>query len=241
MDLLFALTSPTQLAAAAVVTIAASFVKGATGFAMPMIMISGLATFLPAELALAMLIIPTLLANLVQAFGDGIRAALSSAREFRRYLIIVLLFIALSAQLVSVLPQHVLFLTLGIPITGFAIWQFLGKQLHVKPQWRGRVEIIVGTIAGVTGGLSGVWGPPTVAYLTAIQASKNDSVRVQGVVYLAGACVLTLAHIKSGVLNAQTAPLSALMVLPAALGMWIACRPVARWTKSASAAGHWWC
>lgn len=60
-----------------------------------------------------------------------------------------------------------------------------------------------------------------MAYLTAIQASKNDSVRVQGVVYLAGACVLTLAHIKSGVLNAQTAPLSALMVLPAALGMWI--------------------
>lgn len=112
----------------------------------------------------------------------------------------------------------------GCRSPGFAIWQLLGKKLHVAPEWRGRVEIIVGTIAGITGGLSGVWGPPTVAYLTAIQASKGDSVRVQGVVYLAGACVLILAHLKSGVLNAQTAPLSALMVLPAAVGMGLGMR-----------------
>lgn len=224
MDVMFALITPTQLALAALVTILAGFVKGATGFAMPMIMISGLATFLSAELALAMLLIPTFLANLVQAFGNGLRAALSSAREFWRYLVIVLVFIALSAQLVSVLPQPVLFLALGIPITGFTIWQLLGKKLEVPPELRGRVEIIVGTIAGITGGLSGVWGPPTVAYLTAIQASKADSVRVQGVVYLAGACVLIMAHINSGVLNTQTAPLSALMVVPAAIGMGVGMR-----------------
>jgi len=58
-------------AAAATVTLVASFVKGAVGFALPMIMISGLATFMPAEQALATLIIPTLLANLWQGLRGG--------------------------------------------------------------------------------------------------------------------------------------------------------------------------
>lgn len=224
MDQAFSLTTPTELVAAMAITVLASFVKGAIGFALPMIMISGLATFLSAELALALLIIPTLLANVIQAFGDGLRAALASARVYRRYLVIVLAFIALSAQLVAILPSAVLFFTLGLPITGFAIWQLLGKRLEVGPSWRGPVEIVVASIARFTGGLSGVWGPPTVAYLTMIGAAKDDSVRVQGVIYLSGACVLTVAHINSGVLNAHTAPLSLFMVLPASVGLWIGMR-----------------
>ena len=37
--------------------------------------------------------------------------------------------------------------------------------------------------------------------------------------FLLGAVALTVAHLGSGVLNAQTLPLSALMVIPAMLGM----------------------
>jgi hypothetical protein len=36
--------------------------------------------------------------------------------------------------------------------------------------------------------------------------------------------VLTVAHIGSGVLNAQTAPASALLVIPAMVGMWLGFR-----------------
>ena len=43
--------------------------------------------------------------------------------------------------------------------------------------------------------------------------------RVQGVVFLLGAVILTGAHLASGVLNAQTLPLSALLVLPGLAGM----------------------
>lgn len=216
---MFSVLSPAELMAAFAVTVVASFVKGAIGFALPMIMISGLASFISGELALAMLLIPTLLTNIIQAFSSGLRAALASARAFWRYLVIVLIFIALSAQLVSIISQSIMFLCLGISITGFAAWQLAGRRLSVSTKWRGTVEVCVATLAGFIGGLSGVWGPPTVAYLTMINAAKEDSVRVQGVIYLSGACILTLAHINSGVLNAQTAPLSFAMVIPAAIGM----------------------
>ncbi|WP_172327810.1 sulfite exporter TauE/SafE family protein [Mangrovicoccus sp. HB161399] len=220
MDLtLFWPTGPAGLIAAVAITVLAAFVKGATGFAMPMIMISGLATFLPGEFALALLIVPTLVTNVIQAFGGGLDHAVDAAKRYWRYIAIVLVFIAGSAQLVSVLPQTLLFLALGTAITGFALWQLSGRRLSVPPHLKTRIEVAVGMIAGVIGGLSGVWGPPTVAYLSASGATKNESVRVQGVVYFAGACVLTLAHLRSGVLNAQTLPLSAAMVAPAMVGL----------------------
>ena len=45
------------------VTLFAGFVKGAVGFAMPMIMVSAFSSFLPPETALAGLILPTLISN----------------------------------------------------------------------------------------------------------------------------------------------------------------------------------
>ncbi len=74
------------------------------------------------------------------------------------------------------------------------------------------------------GGLSGVWGPPTVAYLTALKTPKHDQIRIQGVIYGLGAVALFGAHLSSGILNRETLTLSALLVLPAVLGMLVGFR-----------------
>jgi len=74
------------------------------------------------------------------------------------------------------------------------------------------------------GGLSGVWGPPTVAYLTALGTDKRASMRIQGVIYGTGSVVLSAAHLNSGVLNAATLPVSAALVIPALVGTWIGFR-----------------
>ncbi len=219
MDLVFNTLPPALLAFAVVVTLFAGFVKGAVGFALPMIMISGLGSFLPPEVALAALILPTVVANVWQALRDGIAAALASVWRFRLYMVIVLIFIAGSAQLVRVLPSWSLYLILGVPVTLFALAQLFGWQLTLKPEHQRRAEVIIGAFAGFVGGMSGVWGPPTVAYLTAIHTPKAEQMRVQGVVYGAGAVVLLAAHLQSGVLNSETAPLSVLLLVPAMIGM----------------------
>ncbi len=209
------------LTAAAAVTLAASFVKGAVGFALPMIMISGLASFMPAETALAMLIIPTLLANLWQGFRGGLPQVMSVLREFRLYLGVLLVVIALSAQLVTSLPPGAMYLVLGVPIIAFSLLQLLGWAPRVPPRRRWAADLGIGVLAGLSGGLSGVWGPPTVLYLTAIDAAKARAIAMQGVVYGAGAVVLLLSHLRSGLMNAETIPLSLAMVPPMAVGLWI--------------------
>ncbi len=228
MEMIFGGLTGGLILAAFAITVLAGFVKGAVGFAMPMIMISGLASILPPETALAALIMPTVVSNVIQGFRNGLAAAWASMKRFKLYLAIVLVFILGAAQLVTILPGWALFLILGVPITLFAITQLLGWQLRIAPEHRTRAEVIVGAFAGFIGGISGVWGPPTVAYLTAMETPKDEQMRVQGVIYGAGAVMLLLAHIQSGVLNAATAPLSFTMLIPAmigmAAGMWVSDR-----------------
>ncbi len=83
---------------AGAVALLAGFVKGVVGFAMPMIMISGLATLIAPDLALAMLILPTVATNLWQAGREGFGEAFGAARAHWRYLAIILVMIALSAR-----------------------------------------------------------------------------------------------------------------------------------------------
>lgn len=223
MEAIFGI-GPIFFAAAFGVTLFAGFVKGAVGFAMPMIMISVLGSFLPLETALAALIAPTLASNIWQAMRQGLGSAVQSVLRFKRFLLIGLVFLMISAQLVRVLPASALFLLIGVPVVLFATAQLLGWRPRFAPERRSMAEAILAAIAGFCGGLSGVWGPPTVAYLTAIDTPKAEHVRVQGVIYGLGAVALLVAHIQSGVVRSDTAPLSLAMLVPAGLGMWVGLR-----------------
>ncbi len=220
MDALFPFLTPATLALAFAVALFAGLVKGMVGFAMPMILISGLGTFLPPEIALGGLILPTLITNGMQALRQGVRAAWKSVHRFRVFLSVGLVFLLLTAQLVPLIPARVFLLVLGVPVTFFALIQLLGLRLTLSAP-NARIEAGVGAFAGSIGGLSGVWGPPTVLYLTALGTPKADQMRVQGVIYGLGAVALALAHIGSGVLRGETLPFSLALIVPAVAGMWV--------------------
>ncbi len=210
---------PWQFVAAFGITAFAGFVKGALGFAMPMIMMSAFGSIMPATVALAAMILPTLITNVQQSFRDGRGAALASVRKFRLHIGMVAVFICVSAGFATLLPQWLMYGLLGLPITGFALWQLSGRPLVLHLHHRRRAEAFSGVIGGLYGGISGIWGPPLIVYLLSIGTEKREQVRVQGVVFLIGAVVLTVAHLVSGLLNPQTLPLSALLCVPAMAGM----------------------
>ena len=194
----------------------AGVVKGMTGFALPMILVSGLASIMAPELALAGMILPALVANLWQALRQGLSAAWASIREHRIYVVLMLVALTLSSQVVLLVPASLLYLILGLTITVFTSLQLAGWQPRIAPERKRTAEVGVGTLAGVLGGLTGTWGPPTVLYLTALNVPKVEHVRVQGVVYGLGAVMLTAAHLRSGVLSGVGLSLS-LAILPVAL------------------------
>ena len=147
-------------------------------------------SFLPYEVAVAMLIVPMLVSNLFQALRQGIGPALASLGRFWRLNLILVVMIALSAQLVVALPDRVLFGILGAAVTLFGASQLAGWRPRFDLRHRARVETGVALVAGFFGGLSGIWGPPLVMYLIAVDLPKTEMVRAQSLSFLLGSVVL---------------------------------------------------
>ena len=237
MDWMMGGMDPLAFWAAMAVTLFAGFVKGAVGFAMPLIMVSAFSAFLPPEMAVAGLILPTLITNLSQATRQGTGAAWESVRSYRRFLIATVVFIILSAPLLTVIPRTAYLLILGVPVTVFAGLQLAGVPLALPLRHRAAAEWGLGILGGVFGGISGIWGPPLLVYLLSTGVQKTETVRVQGVVFLIGAVALLVAHLRTGVADAASLGFSAALVVPAMLGMLIGYRVQDRLDQ---ARFRWW-
>ena len=218
MDI-FAQIPTWTLVAAFAVTFLGGFVKGAVGFAMPLVMISGMGLFIDPYLVVAGIIIPILVTNLMQVLRGGLSEALAAAREHWLYITLVCSTIFISAQFLRLIPTNAMFVVLGVPVAALSLIQLVGLRFQIAPDKRRRFEVLAGLISGMLGGLAGTWGPPTVLYLLALNTPRAKQLVVQGVVYGLGAVTLFAGHIQSGVLNTGNWLFSVALVLPAMLGM----------------------
>lgn len=199
------------------ITLFAGLVKGLVGFAMPLIMISGFAIFLSLELSIVAMIIPTLFTNFYQAFRDGIIPAFTSIKIFWKYLVILLVMIVVGSNFINILPAETLFLLMGTSIFVFTLFQFLRSELNFKN--KNLMELVFGFLAGFFGGLTGTWGPPTVAYFLTLKLDRNFQLRSQGIIYFFGSIIFIFAHIHSKLVNIPSITFSFLLFLPAIIGV----------------------
>ena len=218
---LFAVITPNLFVFACAVTLLGGFVKGAVGFAMPLVMISGMGILIDPQLVVAGIVLPILISNGLQVARAGLGKARHAVIEHWRYITLVCVMILISAQFLRSIPADAMFVVLGVPVVVLCAIQLAGWRPMISPRWRRPFEWGAGTLSGTLGGLAGTWGPPTVLYLLALNTPRDRQMAVQGVIYGLGSVMLFLGHLKSGVLNAQTWPLSAALVIPAMLGMWV--------------------
>jgi uncharacterized membrane protein YfcA len=212
---------PLILIFALLITLGAGIVKGAIGFAMPLIMVSLIGAIVDPKLALAGIVIPIVFSNIYQSFRTGYQEASLVVRVHWRYILVTCLFIFLAAQLVPSIPNQMFYFILGVPVLLLTLIQLLGIKVSIKTEHYKISEWIVGSISGMLGGLAGTWGPTTVLYLLAINTAKERQVIVQGVIYGLGSITLLLGHIQSGILNSDTVVFSFVLLIPALIGMWL--------------------
>ena len=224
MTEIFALVSLPVFVFACAVTLLGGFVKGTVGFAMPLIMISGMGILIHPELVVAGIIIPIVLTNVMQVARAGLGEARAAAKEHWRYVVVVCVMILVAAQFVRSIPSNVMFIVLGVPVVVLCIIQLVGWRPQIPSHLRRPFEWTAGTLSGILGGLAGTWGPPTVLYLLALNTPRERQMAVQGVIYGLGSVMLLLGHLQSGILNADTWRFSAILVVPALIGMWLGFR-----------------
>ncbi|MFK7938479.1 MAG: TSUP family transporter [Roseovarius sp.] len=221
MEHFFGIDTFNFLLLALLVGFAAGLIKGVVGFGVPTVLMLGISSFASAEVALAALILPALLTNGWQALRQGPGAAWASVKQYRVFVAVLLAVLVCSAQLVPVIPESVLLLIVGVAVSVFVGSQIIGYEQRLPTQGAQKTQAGFGALAGFLGGVSGIWGPPTVAMLTAMRTDKTEAVRVQGVIYGLGAVALLVGHLSSGVLRSDTAPLSLVLISPALLGLWV--------------------
>lgn len=208
------------LFAALIVGFVGGVVKGIVGFALPVIVVSGLSLFFPPHLAIAGLVVPSILTNTVQALRQGPRKAARSLWKVRFLFAASIVTLFIVAQFVPNLSETTLYLSLGVPIVLFSLIQMAGWRPTVSPENK-LAEGFSGVLTGIFGGLAGIVAPPVVVYLNAINLPKVEHVRTQGVVFGLFIMLFTFAHLRTGFFQLEGLVFSGLIALPALIGTYV--------------------
>jgi len=193
-------------------------VKGITGIGLPIVAMAVLLNFIDPKVTLAIVVLPILVTNLWQAFRMG--NVLEPLKRFWLLITVFLAFLFVGAQLVVALDTDMLFGVLGVCLFIFAASNLIRPRVHpltpATQKWAGP---LAGAAGGMLGGLSTIWGPPLMMYLVMLKLDKDTWIRTVGLIWFAGSIPLTVAYFHNGVLNADTAPLSAYACVPGMVGI----------------------
>ncbi len=109
-------------------------------------------------------------------------------------------------------------LLLGITIVLFAAVSLAGVIPELDTRFNRHAQLTAGVSAGFVGGITGVWAPPIVVFMSAIRTDKTTFVALVGALLLLGSLVLGLCYAVLGLITPGQALVSLLLVFPALLG-----------------------
>jgi len=192
----------------------ASFIKGAIGFGFPAVSTPLLALVMDVKQAVAILILPNMVMDGVQAFRR--RGLVTTLRRHATLYACGIGGTFVGTKLLAfVSPQ----LALGI-LGGFVL-TFVGVNartvvLSVPPEWEWFLSPSVGFAVGVVGGITNVQGPPLVLYFYALGVPKLEFVRSISISFFIYKAAQLAALIQFGLM---TRSLFGLSVLASALSL----------------------
>lgn len=223
---MFSLYDPATLALIAVVMVVAGFVKGVTGMGLPLVSLGLITFFLPIKEVLGIIILPLMLTNIWQVFT--VRGTLAPLRRFWPMLVTMMAGLAIGAQMVALLDASWSYLVVGSMVTVFTALGLLHPTMRLPPRAEVSGGVAIGALAGICGGMSGIWGPPISMYLLALDLKKNDFIGTVGLVWFLGTLPLGLFYALNGIIGGHNVLYSAAACIPAVLGLLVGQRILRR-------------
>ncbi|MGX9965674.1 sulfite exporter TauE/SafE family protein [Roseomonas sp. F4] len=192
----------------------AGAVKGLIGLGLPTISIGLLALAMPPAEAAALLLVPSLVTNVVQAMGPGWRDLL---RRFWPMLLALLPGTLAGIGLLTGSSALALGL-LGLALAIYGGWGLWAPPFRLTPRAEAFSALPVGLLGGVITGATGVFVMPVVPWLGALGLARDQLVQALGLAFLASTLALGLALAWAGQVTPLAAGASLLALPPALLG-----------------------
>ncbi|MSP68006.1 MAG: sulfite exporter TauE/SafE family protein [Alphaproteobacteria bacterium] len=211
--------SPLLIAAGLAILGLAGFVKGVTGIGIPFVAAPLIATFIGVPGTVMLLSIPILIANLWQSATSG-----PAAREAIRFWPL-----ALALCVGTWVGSHLLFITdpkfllgiFGIVVLVMAVLGFARPDARLPPRHEHWAGAATGTAAGILGGLTTLFGPPIVIYLSAVQLDRHSFVAIISTIYVVASGFLVVSLYAQDAYTAINAWQGALATVPVLLGVMV--------------------
>ena len=199
-------------------TIGAAFVQRTTGF--------GFGIFI-------MTVLPFLLPSYGEATTlSGLLAAVTSflltvkyRREiaWRKLLPILVSFLLASfvaVRMLTWLRGETVKYVLGVTLVLSAVYYgFFAERITVRGTLG--VQVVLGLLSGIMGGLFGMQGPPAVLYFLAVSESKDRYTAWTQCYFLIGNCMMTVYRAQSGFLTQEVASAWCYAVPAVLVGTWL--------------------
>ena len=186
------------------VMLIAGTVKGIAGLGLPTIAVSLLVFFFDAHQSLGLIVLPLLFSNMLQAWQSGqFRWVFSN---FWPYLVAIALTIFIASSFANQINERIIYLLIAIGVFLFLISQKKLPKINFSGKHHIFMAGLAGTLAGILGGLTTVWGPPTIIYLRMLGLDKEKFVRATGWMFLIGSVPLTAGYAMGGILTMELIP-----------------------------------
>ncbi len=210
------MTTP-DLALAALAVFVGGLVKGVAGLGLPLVAIPLLSWAVGLKQAVALVVLPMIGSNLVQSFQGGL--FLHNLRRFWLLAVTVLIFTLIGTRLLVVLPERALALAIGVSLVVLPLVIHLQPRLAITARQRRWADPLVGAVAGLLGGIAAYYGPPLMLYVLGMRLAKEEFVAVISLLYWIAAAGILVGVYTSSVASFALLGVSALMLVPAAIGM----------------------
>jgi uncharacterized membrane protein YfcA len=178
------MTSTISLALAALGIIFAAFVKGVTGMGFPVIAVPIAAQLLDPQTTVVAITIPAFLMNVIQVLQG--RMSFDTLRRLLPTIALAIPGSVIGTALLAKAPGSLIIGILGVIVTLYAVLSIWRLRIIIRPSREKTIGAFVGLCAGLIGGATGMFAPPIVIFVTALQLPKVSFVSAISLCLIAG-------------------------------------------------------
>lgn len=204
------------------VIIAATFllagtVKGVLGLGLPTVSLALLTVATDLPTAMVLLLVPSLVTNLWQAFIGGEFVALVT--RLWAFLLVATVMIWVGGMLFVHVELGYLSSLLGLLLMIYASISLAGYRFRITPQYESWAGPLVGVLNGFFTGLTGSFVVPGVMYLQSIGLTRSQLIQSMGILFTVSTLALGFTLHGNSLLPSELGIASSMGLVPAIVGM----------------------
>ena len=205
------------LAGCAAAMLAGGLVKGVVGIGLPLVALPVMANFIPVPKAMALLLLSALATSVWQSFHGGRFGP--SIKRFWPLMGGIAFGVSISVRGLATFDIKVIYGILGAIVTTFASLLHRRIVFSVTPRAERWAAPLAGTLSGLIGGVSMLFGPTYAMYLSSVPLDKDTFVAAISLTNLWATVVLAVAMAKYDLLGGTDMVASLLALIPCMLGV----------------------